>query len=155
MLLNIALHGLEEAAGVRYLTGDRAGEVAGTSPALVGTPNNLVASFPTGSGPKGSRRGWPLAAPPGAALNQAQNPLVPPNKRGSEFLEFTLLQSKPANLLIKPGAPPIKGSRNRLPKNFRALRGANVAAVLARIPPIVRGWVPNTPPGFSPGCSTP
>ena len=35
LLLNIALHGLEEAAGVRYLTGDRAGEVAGTSPALV------------------------------------------------------------------------------------------------------------------------
>jgi RNA-directed DNA polymerase len=32
LLLNIALHGLEEAAGVRYLTGSRAGEVAGTSP---------------------------------------------------------------------------------------------------------------------------
>ena len=34
LLLNIALHGLEEAAVVRYLTGSRAGEVAGTSPAL-------------------------------------------------------------------------------------------------------------------------
>ena len=42
LLLNIALHGLEEAAGVRYLTGSRAGEVAGTSPALVRYADDLV-----------------------------------------------------------------------------------------------------------------
>ena len=35
----------------------------------------------------------------------------------------------------------IKRFRNRLAKEFRALRGANVAAVLAKIAPIVRGWV--------------
>jgi RNA-directed DNA polymerase len=34
LLLNIALHGLEEAAGVRYRTGNRAAEVADASPTL-------------------------------------------------------------------------------------------------------------------------
>src|SRR5260370_19816953 len=35
----------------------------------------------------------------------------------------------------------IKRLRRRLAKEFRALRGSNVAAVLAKIVPIVRGWV--------------
>ena len=35
----------------------------------------------------------------------------------------------------------IKRFRDRLAKEFRALRGANVAAVLAKIVPITRGWV--------------
>ena len=35
----------------------------------------------------------------------------------------------------------IKRFRSRLAKEFRALRGANVAAVLAKIVPITRGWV--------------
>jgi Group II intron, maturase-specific domain len=34
----------------------------------------------------------------------------------------------------------IKRFRNRLAREFRALRGANVAAVLAKIVPITRGW---------------
>ncbi|MGH3155131.1 MAG: group II intron maturase-specific domain-containing protein [Streptosporangiaceae bacterium] len=43
-------------------------------------------------------------------------------------------------LLIKPSAKAIKRFRERLAREFRALRGANVTAVLAKIVPIVRGW---------------
>src|SRR5258707_7995899 len=42
LLLNIALHGLEEAAGVRYRTGARAGEVTSGSPALTRYADDLV-----------------------------------------------------------------------------------------------------------------
>src|SRR6266568_3491158 len=42
LLLNIALHGLEEAAGVRYRTGSHVGEVTGTSPALTRYADDLV-----------------------------------------------------------------------------------------------------------------
>src|SRR6266536_725197 len=42
LLLNIALHGLEEAAGVRYRTGSHAGEVTGTSPTLTRYADDLV-----------------------------------------------------------------------------------------------------------------
>jgi len=44
-------------------------------------------------------------------------------------------------LLIKPGAKAIKRFRNRLAKEFHAQRGSNVAAVLATITPVIRGWV--------------
>jgi hypothetical protein len=43
--------------------------------------------------------------------------------------------------LRRPGVMAIKRFRNRLAEEFRALRGASVAAVLAKIVPIIRGWV--------------
>ena len=42
LLLNIALHGLEEAAGVRYRTGTHAGELKDGSPALTRYADDLV-----------------------------------------------------------------------------------------------------------------
>ena len=42
LLLNIALHGLEEAAGVRYRTGTHAGELRAGFPALVRYADDLV-----------------------------------------------------------------------------------------------------------------
>jgi hypothetical protein len=42
LLLNIALHGLEEAAGVRYQTGNRPDRVADTSPTLTRYADDLV-----------------------------------------------------------------------------------------------------------------
>ncbi|MGH3155130.1 MAG: reverse transcriptase domain-containing protein [Streptosporangiaceae bacterium] len=42
LLLNIALHGLEEAAGVRYKTGNHAGEVKSGAPALTRYADDLV-----------------------------------------------------------------------------------------------------------------
>ncbi len=60
---------------------------------------------------------------------------------GFSFLGFDLRRYPNGKLLIKPGAKAIKRFRERLAREFRALRGANVAAVLAKIVPIVRGWV--------------
>ncbi len=61
--------------------------------------------------------------------------------RPRHFLGFNLRRYPNGKLLIKPGAIAIKRFRSRLAKEFRALRGANVAAVLAKIVPITRGWV--------------
>ena len=54
---------------------------------------------------------------------------------------FNLRRYPNGKLLIKPGVMAIKRFRDRLAKEFRALRGANVTAVLAKIVPITRGWV--------------
>ena len=43
-------------------------------------------------------------------------------------------------LLIKPSKAAIQRFRERLRTEFRALRGANAAAVIAKINPIIRGW---------------
>jgi RNA-directed DNA polymerase len=141
LLLNIALHGLEEAAGVRYRTGSHAGEVAGGSPALTRYADDLVVcchSRQQAEQAKARLAGW--LQPRGLAFNEAKTRIVRLDE-GFEFLGFHLRRYPNGKLLIKPSAKAIKRLRERLAKEFRALRGANVAAVLAKVTPIVRGWV--------------
>ncbi len=142
LLLNIALHGLEEAAGVRYRTGSHAGEVADASPALVRYADDLVLCCHTrqqAEQVKVKLAAW--LAPRGLAFNEAKTRIVRLDKEGFEYLGFHLRRYPVGKLFIKPSVPAIKRFRKRLAKEFRALRGANVAAVLAKITPIVRGWV--------------
>ena len=79
-------------------------------------------------------------APRGLAFNEAKTRIVHLSE-GFDFLGFSLRRYRNGKLLIKPGATAIKRFRDRLAKEFHALRGSNVAAVLAKIAPIVRGWV--------------
>ena len=141
LLLNIALHGLEEAAGVRYRTGVHAGELRDGCPALTRYADDLVVcchSRQQAEQVKARLAGW--LEPRGLAFNEAKTRIVPVSE-GFGFLGFDLRRYPNGKLLIKPGAMAIKRFRNRLAKEFRALRGANVAAVLAKIIPVTRGWV--------------
>ena len=141
MLLNIALHGLEEAAGVRYhLTGRNAGAVKGGSPALTRYADDLVVcchSRQQAEQVKARLARW--LAPRGLAFNEAKTRIVPLSE-GFDFLAFSLRRYPNGKLLTKPGATAIKRFRKRLAGEFRALRGANAEAVLAAIVPITRGW---------------
>ena len=141
LLLNIALHGLEEAAGVRYRTGVHAGDVRDGCPALTRYADDLVVcchSRQQAEQVQARLAGW--LEPRGLAFNDAKTRIVPLSE-GFDFLGFNLRRYPNGKLLIKPSATAIKRFRNRLAKEFRALRGANVAAVLAKIVPITRGWV--------------
>jgi RNA-directed DNA polymerase len=142
LLLNIALHGLEEAAGVRYYpSGARAGAVRRGSPALTRYADDLVVCCHSGQQAeqvKARLAGW--LEPRGLAFNEAKTRIVHLSE-GFDFLGFNFRRYPNGKLLIKPGAMAIKRFRDRLAREFRALRGANVAAVLAKIVPIVRGWV--------------
>ena len=140
LLLNIALHGLEEAAGVRYRTGVHAGDVRDGCPALTRYADDLVVcchSRQQAEQVQARLAGW--LEPRGLAFNEAKTRIVPLSE-GCDFLGFNLRRYPNGKLLIKPGATAIKRFRNRLAREFRALRGSNVAAVLAKIVPITRGW---------------
>jgi RNA-directed DNA polymerase len=137
LLLNIALHGLEEAAGVRY----RTGKVREGRPALTRYADDLVVcchSRQQAEEVKARLAVW--LEPRGLAFNEAKTRIVSLSE-GFDFLGFNLRRYPNGKLLVKPGAMAIKRVRERLAKEFRALRGANVSAVLARIVPITRGWV--------------
>ena len=141
LLLNIALHGLEEAAGVRYRGGIHARTVRDGYPALTRYADDLVVcchSRQQAEQVKARLAGW--LEPRGLAFNEAKTRIIPLSE-GFDFLGFNLRRYPNGKLLIKPGAMAIKRFRSRLAKEFRALRGANVAAVLAKIVPITRGWV--------------
>jgi RNA-directed DNA polymerase len=141
LLLNVALHGLEEAAGVRYrLTGSAVGETAPGSPVVVRYADDLVAccqSRQQAEQVKARLAAW--LAPRGLAFNEDKTAIVG-LRDGFDFLGFNVRHYHHGKLLIKPSKAAIRRFRERLAAETRALRGSNVLAVLHTLGPITRGW---------------
>jgi len=139
-LLNVALHGLEEAAGVRYRTcGTRAGEVMPGSPVAVRYADDVVVlchSQQQAEQVKAQLAGW--LAPRGLAFNEDKTKIVHLSE-GFDFLGFNVRRYR-AKLLIKPSKAAVRRLRERLASEMRTLRGGNAMAVIARLNPLIRGW---------------
>jgi len=139
VLLNVALHGIEQAAGVRYLRAGSGAGVAVGSPALIRYADDLVAlchSRHEAEQVKARLAGW--LAPRGLAFNEDKTRIVTLDE-GFDFLGFTVRRQS-GKLLIKPSKAAVRRIRERLRTEMRALRGANAAAVMQRLNPIIRGW---------------
>ena len=140
LLLNIALHGMEEAAGVRYLAGTHAGHTAPASPVVVRYADDLVALCHTrdqAEQVKTRLAGW--LAPRGLAFNEDKTRIVH-LAEGFDFLGFHVRRYANGKLIIKPSAAAVQRFRKRLRAEMRGLRGGNAAMVIARLNPILRGW---------------
>ena len=140
-LMNVALHGLEEAAGVRYskLGNDVAQTVPGT-PALVRYADDLVALCHTrGQAEQVKARLAEWLAPRGLAFNEEKTQIVHVSV-GFDFLGVNVRRYPNGKLLIMPSAKAVRRIRDRLSTEMRALRGSNAIAVIRKINPIVRGW---------------
>lgn len=140
LLLNVALHGMEHAAGVRYQnTGDHAGATVPGSPVVIRYADDLVALCHTrheAEQVKARLAGW--LAPRGLVFNEDKTRIVSLDE-GFDFLGFTVRRQS-GKLLIKPSKAALRRIRERLRTEIRALRGANALAVLKRLNPIIRGW---------------
>ncbi len=89
LLLNIALHGLEEAAGVRYGTGIHAGTMAVASSALTRYADDLVVccqSRQQAEQVKAKLTEW--LRPRGLVFNEAKTRIVRLDEEGFEFWGF-------------------------------------------------------------------
>lgn len=141
VLLNVALHGLEQAAGVRYhATGAHAGDTMPGSPVVVRYADDLIAlchSQRQAEQVKASLRQW--LAPRGLVFNEDKTKIVNLDDEGCDFLGFNVRRYH-GKLLIKPSKAAIRRIRERLRNEIRALRGSNAVAVIARLNPIIRGW---------------
>ena len=139
MLLNVALHGMEQAAGVRYRqTGVHAGDAVQGSTVLIRYADDLVALCHTrdeAEQVKARLAEW--LAPRGLTFNEDKTRVVTLNE-GFDFLGFTVRRQS-GKLLIKPSKAALRRIRERLRTEMRALRGANAPAVLKRLNPIIRG----------------
>lgn len=140
LLLNVALHGMEQAAGVRYQrSGVHAGELRRDSPVLIRYADDLIAlchSQAQAEQVKALLAEW--LAPRGLVFNEDKTRVVNLDE-GFEFLGFSVRRMS-AKLLIKPSKAALRRHRQRLRDEMRSLRGANVATVLRRLVPMVRGW---------------
>ncbi len=142
LLLNVALHGMEEAAGVRYLTGSHAGQghTAPGSPVLIRYADDLVAlchSQAEAEQVKARLTQW--LTPRGLAFNEDKTRVVH-LAEGFDFLGFNVRRYPNGKLLIKPSTAAVRRIRERLRTEMRGLRGSNARAVIAKLNPIIRGW---------------
>ncbi|MDL4818681.1 group II intron reverse transcriptase/maturase [Actinomadura opuntiae] len=140
LLLNVALHGMEGAAGVQRITsGIRAGEVKQGSPILIRYADDatvLCHSQEQARRVKARLAEW--LAPRGLAFNEDKTQIVH-LEDGFDFLGFNVRRYR-SKLLIKPSRSAIGRLRERLAVEMRRLRGANAAAVVRTLSPIIRGW---------------
>ena len=140
-LLNVALHGLEGAAGVRYrTTGTHAGETEQGSPVLIRYADDfavLCHSQKQALQVKAQLTGW--LAPRGLSFNQDKTKVVHLTE-GFDFLGVNVRRYPGGKLLIKPGKAAIRRIWERLATETRALRGANAMAIIVRLSPVIRGW---------------
>jgi RNA-directed DNA polymerase len=140
LLMNVALHGMEQAAGVRYLTtGTNAGTAVAGSPVLVRYADDLLAlchSRQQAEQVKARLAVWLM--PRGLAFNEDKTRVVHLDD-GVDFLGFNIRRYR-GKLLIKPSTAAVKRIRKRLAAEMKALHGANAQAVLIRLNPIIRGW---------------
>jgi RNA-directed DNA polymerase len=140
VLLNVALHGMEDAAGVRYRQADLSdGRVAMGSPLVIRYADDLVALCHTRDEAlqvKARLAAW--LAPRGLVFNEDKTRVVTLRK-GFDFLGFNVRRYH-GKLLIKPSKAAIRRIRERLRTEMMALRGANAQAVIKRLNPIIRGW---------------
>jgi RNA-directed DNA polymerase len=141
VLLNVALHGMEQAAGVRYRTfGVHADRVVPGSPLLVRYADDLVVMC--GSREQADQvKTWLAAwlAPRGLTFNEEKTRVVR-LEEGFEFLGMHIRRYRNGKLLIKPSKAAVQRFRKRLTAEMRSLRGVNAHAVVSRLNPIIRGW---------------
>jgi RNA-directed DNA polymerase len=138
-LLNVALHGLEEAAGVRYQGGDAA-RVDKDSPALVRYADDLAVCCHTrqqAGQVKARLAGW--LAQRGLSLNEDKTRIVHLTQ-GFDFLGWNIRRYRNGKLLIKPSKAAVRRHRQRLAGLMRTMRGSNAMAVIATLNPVIRGW---------------
>jgi RNA-directed DNA polymerase len=140
LLLNVALHGMEEAAGVRYQTGAHAGHTVPGSPVVVRYADDLVAlchSRDQAVQVKARLADW--LTPRGLTFNEDKTRIVHLGD-GFDFLGFNIRRYANGKLIIKPSKAAVKRFRRRLRVEMRQLRGGNAAMVISRLNPILRGW---------------
>src|SRR6266700_775013 len=140
-LLNVALHGLEGAAGVRYrTTGVHAGETEPGSPVVIRYADDAaVLCYSQEQAQRVKARLATWLAPRGLSFNEDKTKVVHLTE-GFDFLGTSVRRYPGGKLLIKPGKAAIRRLRERLAAETRALRGANAMAVIVKLFPITRGW---------------
>jgi RNA-directed DNA polymerase len=137
-LMNVALHGMEEAAGARYWEGGTLRAVPG-SPVLVRYADDVLALCHTREQAEHvKQRLAQWLEPRGLVFNEAKTRITHLDQ-GVDFLGFEIRRYR-GKLLTKPSKDALRQIRKRLSQEVTALRGANADAVIARLNPIITGW---------------
>src|SRR4029079_7112778 len=142
LLLNVALHGMEQAAGIRYRRkGSSQSLKTGIDcPVLVRYADDfLVMCHTREQAQEVKDRLVQWLEPRGLCFNDEKTKIVKLSE-GADFLGFNIRRYPNGKLLIKPSKAAVKRIGNRLAAQVKALQGANAAAVINKLNPVIRGW---------------
>lgn len=149
LLLNIALQGMEAAAGVEY---NRHGGVMSGRPAVITYADDFVALCHTREQAETvAARLRPWLKERGLSLNQEKTRIGRVDA-GFDFLSFTIRRhytSGGPKVLTKPSRTAMKKIRQRNAEELRSLRGADPLEVIRTMNPIIRGQANYYRPGAS------
>ena len=140
VIMNVALHGVEQAAGVRYWEGGATLRAVPGTPVLVRYADDLAvlcASRVQAEQVRERLTGW--LEPRGLAFSEAKTRIVHLSQ-GFDFLGFSIRRYPNGKLLTKPGKEAMRRIRKRLSAEATAMRGANADALIARLNPVITGW---------------
>lgn len=138
LLLNIALHGMGEAAGAVEITKSRS--LAGrNAPVLVRYADDFVALCVTEEeAEKVKSRLEKWFSPRGLAFNEEKTRVVH-LEAGFDFLGFNIRRYGD-KMIIKPSQEAVRRRKRELKTIIRQLAGAPVDKLIHRLNPIIRGW---------------
>lgn len=142
LLANIALHGMEEALGVRYNSN---GELIGKRSVVRYADDFLVfcESEEDTVRCQETLREW--LAIRGLQLSEEKTRIVHLSQ-GFNFLGFNIRQYPKVNtktgwkLLIKPSQESVQKLKDRLRTEWLSLKGHEMTAIIKKLNPIIRGW---------------
>jgi RNA-directed DNA polymerase len=140
VIMNVALHGMEQAAGVRYWEGGATLRAVPGTPVLVRYADDLAVLCATRAQAEQVKErlaGW--LEPRGLHFNEAKTRIVHLSQ-GFDFLGFSIRRYPNGKLLTKPSKEAMRRIRERLSNEATAMRGANADALIARLNPIITGW---------------
>ncbi|MGW2207573.1 group II intron reverse transcriptase/maturase [Streptomyces sp. NPDC001774] len=140
VLLNIALEGMETAAGCKYRSMGKKDPIAADgTPVLIRYADDFVVLCHTKEEAeeiKGKLAEW--LKPRGLGINEEKTQIVHMDE-GFDFLGFNL-RKYGGKLLVKPSKSAVGRIRQRLREEMKDLQGSNVATVIKRLAPVIRGW---------------
>jgi RNA-directed DNA polymerase len=149
LLLNIALQGMEEAAGVRY---DSRGYVRSGCPTVVTYADDFVAlchSREEAQAVQVRISAWLKER--GLSLNKEKTRICRVDD-GFDFLSFNIRRYHTqggTKTLTKPSRGALSKIRRRITEELRALRGASPIEVIGKMNPVIRGQANYFRPGVS------
>lgn len=145
LLLNIALHGMETAAGVKY---EGSGKDAKGVPILRASPNGpvliryaddfVVLSHTEAKAEEARDQLAAWLAPRGLSLNMDKTQIVHLDE-GFDFLGFNIRRYS-GKTLVKPSKAAVTRIKLRLREVVRDHYGTNSSALIMKLTPIIRGW---------------
>lgn len=140
LLLNIALHGMEGAAGVEWYVSHGRPGTKPTTPVLVRYADDFVVLTHTREeAEKAKRELAEWLEPRGLHFNEEKTQIAH-LEEGFDFLGFNIRRSGDGKCIIRPSKDAVRRLRDRLRTEVQSLHGSNASAVVRRLTPVIRGW---------------